>query len=66
MKKDQDQYHSSPIPIRLDMQQNRQLTDFQSRIGLSKSFIIRRCINYALGKFTSDQVNILTLEEELK
>ena len=55
------QYHGNPIPIRLDPQQQQLIEDYQDRIGLSKSFIIRRCISYALEKFVSEEVSILTL-----
>jgi hypothetical protein len=64
MKKDQNQYHSAPIPIRLDLQQIGLLDDFQAKTGLSKSFIIRRCVTYALEKFAADEVNVLTLREK--
>jgi hypothetical protein len=42
------------------------LSQFQAKTGLGKSFIIRRCITYSLRKFTTDEVNILTLEEKVK
>ncbi|MDR0533927.1 MAG: hypothetical protein LBH01_08230 [Verrucomicrobiales bacterium] len=54
---------NSPIPVRLEAEQIELLEEFQAKTGLGKSFIIRRCINYALRKFIDDKVNILTLLE---
>ncbi|MDR2462653.1 MAG: ribbon-helix-helix domain-containing protein [Verrucomicrobiales bacterium] len=53
----------SIMPIRLDPDQVKQLNKFKIETGLSKSFIIRRCIAYALQKIISGEVNILTLTE---
>jgi predicted DNA-binding protein len=52
----------NPIPIRLEKEQAELLQQFQTKTGLGKSFIIRRCIAYALTRFTNDEVNILTLK----
>jgi predicted DNA-binding protein len=54
----------NPIPIRLQEEQAELLQQFQAKTGLGKSFIIRRCINYALRKFVNDEVDILTLERK--
>jgi hypothetical protein len=56
-------YSGAPIPVRLEKQQVELLQQFQASTGLGKSFIIRRCVSYALRKFTDDEVNILTLQE---
>ncbi|MDR0533928.1 MAG: hypothetical protein LBH01_08235 [Verrucomicrobiales bacterium] len=55
---------SNPIPVRLDEQQLGWLTQLQDTTDLSKSFIIRRCVNYALQRFIHNQVDILTLQEK--
>jgi predicted DNA-binding protein len=57
-------HHSSPLPIRLTLEQHRLLQEFNAKTGLSKSFVIRRCISYAMEKFASDSVDILTLREK--
>jgi hypothetical protein len=56
-------YSSAPIPIRLKEEQMELLSQFQAKTGLGKSFVIRRCISYALRKFVNDEVDILTLQE---
>jgi hypothetical protein len=53
----------NPIPIRLEEEQAELLQQFQAKTGLGKSFIIRRCVSYALRKFTTDKVDILTLQD---
>jgi predicted DNA-binding protein len=55
--------NNSVIPVRLEEEQNQRLEVFQEETGLSKSFIIRRCINFALEKFASREVDVLTLQE---
>jgi hypothetical protein len=55
---------SNPIPVRLEAEQTELLGQFQAKTGLGKSFIIRRCISYALRKFAGDEVDILTLREK--
>jgi hypothetical protein len=54
----------NPIPIRLEEEQTELLEQFQTKTGLGKSFVIRRCISYALRKFTTDEVDILTLQDK--
>ncbi|MDR0532959.1 MAG: hypothetical protein LBH01_03300 [Verrucomicrobiales bacterium] len=56
-------YSNSPIPVRLETEQIELLGEFQAKTGLSKSFIIRRCINYTLRRFSDGEVDILTLQE---
>jgi hypothetical protein len=63
MKRNIIQYPGNPIPVRLEAEQNELLEEFQAKTGLGKSFVIRRCISYALRKFASEEVNILTLKE---
>jgi hypothetical protein len=46
----------------METEQNELLEEFQAKTGLGKSFIIRRCISYALQKFNDDEVDILTLK----
>jgi hypothetical protein len=53
---------SIPIPVRLEPKQIDLLQQLQAKIGLGKSFIIRRCIAYALQKFAKGEVDILTLK----
>ncbi|MDR0533280.1 MAG: hypothetical protein LBH01_04930 [Verrucomicrobiales bacterium] len=64
MKKNIIQYPGNPIPVRMEVEQTELLEEFQSKTGLGKSFIIRRCISYALRKFSDDEVDILTLKEK--
>ncbi|MDR0533241.1 MAG: hypothetical protein LBH01_04735 [Verrucomicrobiales bacterium] len=64
MKKNIIQYPGNPIPVRLEAEQTELLEQFQTKTGLGKSFVIRRCINYALRKFNEDEVDILTLKEK--
>jgi predicted DNA-binding protein len=54
----------NPIPIRLEKEQAELLQQFQAKTGLGKSFIIRRCISYALTRFVNDEVDILTLKDK--
>jgi hypothetical protein len=63
MKKNIIQYPGNPIPVRLEAEQEELLQQFQAKTGLGKSFVLRRCISYALRKFASEEVNILTLKE---
>jgi hypothetical protein len=56
--------HGDPVPIRFDSEQDQMIREFQAKTGLGKSFIIRRCVSYALSKFLNDQVDILTLKEK--
>ena len=53
----------NPILIRLEEEQAELLQQFQVKTGLGKSFIIRRCVSYALRKFDNDEVDILTLKD---
>jgi hypothetical protein len=67
MKKTNPKYKSAPIksipiPVRLEQKQIDLLQQLQAKIELGKSFIIRRCITYALQKFVSGEVDILTLK----
>ncbi|MDR0532410.1 MAG: hypothetical protein LBH01_00475 [Verrucomicrobiales bacterium] len=55
---------NNPIPVRMETEQTELLEEFQTKTGLGKSFIIRRCISYALRKFNDDEVDILTLREK--
>jgi hypothetical protein len=64
MKKHIIQYPGNPIPVRMETEQTELLEEFQTKTGLGKSFIIRRCISYALRKFADDEVDILTLREK--
>jgi hypothetical protein len=54
----------NPIPIRLEKEQEELLQQFQTKTSLGKSFVIRRCISYALRKFAGDEVDILTLKDK--
>ena len=62
--KPKQQHHGNPIPIRLSMEQQQLIGDYQAKTGLAKSFVIRRCISYALEKFASGEIDILTLQEK--
>ncbi|MDR0532770.1 MAG: hypothetical protein LBH01_02330 [Verrucomicrobiales bacterium] len=62
MKKRSIVYQSNPIPVRLSAEQDKLLTAYQAKTGLGKSFIIRRCITYAMSKFDNGGMNILTLK----
>ena len=62
MKKNNN-LRGKPIPIRLEAEQGKLMDTYQADTGLGKSFIIRRCIAYALPKFANEEVNILTLQE---
>jgi hypothetical protein len=64
MKKHIIQYPGNPIPVRLETEQTELLEEFQAKTGLGKSFVIRRCISYALRKFNDDKVDILTLKDK--
>jgi len=59
----QQMLNDSVIPIRLEQKQTDRIREFQERTGLSKSFIIRRCINFALEKFVAGEVDVLTFEK---
>ena len=63
MKKNKN-LQGKPIPVRLEAEQSKLMETYMENTGLGKSFIIRRCITYALQKFNSDEVNILTLREK--
>jgi hypothetical protein len=63
MKRNIIQYPGNPIPVRMETEQTELLEQFQTKTGLGKSFIIRRCISYALRKFSDDEVDILTLQD---
>ena len=62
MKKNKN-LQGKPIPVRLEQEQNKLMDTYIANTGLGKSFIIRRCIAYALPKFANDEANILTLKE---
>ncbi|MDR1145452.1 MAG: hypothetical protein LBK71_04880 [Verrucomicrobiales bacterium] len=49
--------------VRLEVEQRRLLLEFQARTNLDKSFIIRRCLDYALHRFISGQTDFATLKE---
>ena len=62
MKKNNN-LHGKPIPVRLEYEQSKLMDTYMENTGLGKSFIIRRCIAYALPKFANDEINILTMKE---
>ena len=62
MKKNQ-QLQNKAVPVRMEYEQGKLMNTYIANTGLGKSFIIRRCISYALSKFANDEVNILTLKE---
>jgi hypothetical protein len=52
------------LPVRLNPEQYKVLADYRASTGLSNSFIIRRCLAYALPKFTGGGASILTLADK--
>ena len=62
--KPKEKLQDKPIPVRLENEQGALMDAYQAKTGLGKSFIIRRCISYALPKFTNDEINILTLKKQ--
>ena len=52
------------IPVRLTPEQAKLLDNFKDKTDLAKSFVIRRCITYALDKFTSGEIDVLTLKRQ--
>ncbi|MDR0532690.1 MAG: hypothetical protein LBH01_01920 [Verrucomicrobiales bacterium] len=54
------------IPLMLEQSQHERLEEFAGRTGLSRSFIIRRCVKYCLGRFVDGEVDILTLKKKQK
>ncbi|MDR1191426.1 MAG: hypothetical protein LBK60_07170 [Verrucomicrobiales bacterium] len=51
------------LPIRLEGELLTQLEEYQTQTGLSRSYIIRRCTAYALGKARRREINLLTMED---
>ena len=52
---------SSPIPVRFAPKEEGYISEVQKLLSLSKSEIIRRCVEHFLPRVISGEVNLLTL-----
>jgi hypothetical protein len=52
------------LPVRLNPEQYKVLADYRATTGLTNSFIIRRCLAFALPKFANGGANILNLTDK--
>jgi hypothetical protein len=64
LRKDIPVMKTAPIiSIRLDAKQVKLINKFKAETGLTRSFIVRCCIAYALKKIVNGEVDILNLQE---
>ena len=54
----------NPVPVRLEEEQCKMLVKLKQTTGLNTSYLIRRCIAYALPKFATGETDILTLKRK--
>jgi len=54
---------ATPMPIRIEQGQMELLNQFRAKTGLSKSFLIRRCIDYGIKEFIDGGVDILAFQQ---
>ena len=54
-----------PIPTKFDAPEERLIRQIKLVTGLPLSHVIKRCAKFALPKFASGEVNILTLTDSV-